>query len=135
MDLDKAMAISAAGMQVQTTRLRVVAENLANQDSTANAPGAAPYRRKVVTFQNRMDQTVGAETVQIGGITEDPSAFPQRYDPSNPAANTQGYVQTPNVNAFTEMMDMKSAERSYSANLNVMQASRNMLSRTIDLLK
>lgn len=135
MDLDKAMAISAAGMQVQTTRLRVVAENLANVDSTGSSPGAAPYRRQVVTFENRLDEATGAQTVQIGRIAADPSAFPQRYDPSSPAADAQGYVQVPNVNSFTEIMDMRSAERSYSANLNVMQASRNMLSRTIDLLK
>jgi flagellar basal-body rod protein FlgC len=135
MDIDKALAISAAGMQVQTTRLRVIAENLANQDSTATGPNGTPYRRKVVTFENRLDAALGTETVRIGRVGTDPAELPKRYDPSHPAADAQGYVQTPNVNPFVETMDMRAAERSYSANLNVMQASRNMLSRTIDLLK
>jgi flagellar basal-body rod protein FlgC len=135
MDLDKAMTISAAGMKVQSTRLRVIAENLANQDSTGSSPGATPYRRKVITFENRMDAALGTETVGVGSITTDQSDFPTRYDPSHPAADAQGYVRLPNVNPIIETMDMRAAERSYSANLNVMQASRNMLSRTINLLK
>lgn len=135
MDLDKALNISAAGMDVQTTRLRVIAENLANQDSTGSSPGADAYRRKTVTFENRMDAAAGAETVRVKQVGQDMSDLPLRYDPSNPAANAAGYVKTPNVNAFVEMMDMRDAEHSYSANLSVMQATRSMLTRTIDLLK
>ena len=135
MDLAQALSISAAGMDAQTKRLRVIAENLANQDSTGSQPGAVPYRRKVTVFANVLDRTLGAETVRVASIVPDPSELPQRYDPSNPAANTQGYVRMPNVNSFVEMMDMREAERSYSANLNVMQASRSMLTRVIDLLK
>ena len=135
MDLDKALGIAAAGMDAQTARLRVIAENLANQDSTGSTPGADPYRRKTVTFQNSMDQEIGTEAVQVKQIGRDGSDFPLHYDPSNPAANADGYVKLPNVNSLVEVMDMREAERSYNANLSVMQAARSMLTRTIDLLK
>jgi len=135
MDLAQALTISAAGMNAQTERLRVIAENLANQDSTGSFPGATPYRRKTTLFENVLDRSSGLETVKVKAVVPDRSAFPQKYDPSNPAANPQGYVNQPNVNSFVEMMDMREAERSYSANLNVMQASRSMLTRVIDLLK
>ncbi len=135
MDLDKALAISASGMSAQGTRLRVIAENLANQDTTGAAPGANPYQRKTITFADRMDSAAGTQLVEVAGIGVDPSAFPLRYNPSNPAANPQGYVKLPNVNSFVEMMDMREAERSYDANVSVMQATRSMLTRTIDLLK
>ncbi|HEY7576635.1 MAG TPA: flagellar basal body rod protein FlgC [Acetobacteraceae bacterium] len=135
MELDKALSIAASGMDAQTTRLRVIAENLANQDTTGSKPGADPYRRKTVAFETRLDRQVGAETVRVKQVGQDNTDFPLRYDPSNPAANAQGYVKLPNVNNLVEVMDMREAERSYSANLAVMQASRSMLSRTIDLLK
>jgi flagellar basal-body rod protein FlgC len=135
MDLNRALGISAAGMDAQTTRLRVIAENIANQDSTGSSPGADAYRRKTVTFSNRLDRALTAETVRVERIGRDQSAMPLRYDPSNPAANAQGYVKLPNVNSFAEVMDMRDAERSYSANLAVMQATRTMMTRTIELLK
>jgi flagellar basal-body rod protein FlgC len=135
MDLDKAMTISARGMDVQTTRLRVIAENLANQDSTGSTPGADAYRRKTISFENSMDQTLGVSTVKVKEIGTDASEEQLRFDPSNPAANKDGYVKQPNVNSFVEVMDMKEAESSYSANLSVMQATRDMLSRAIQLLK
>jgi len=135
MDLDKALGIAASAMDAQTTRLRVIAENLANQDTTGSKPGADPYRRKTVTFENRLDRQLGTDTVRVKQIGHDASEFQQHYDPSNPAANADGYVKLPNVNSLVEVMDMREAERSYSANLAVMQASRSMLTRTIDLLK
>ena len=135
MDITKALAVSARGMDAQTARLRVIAENLANQDTTGSSPGAEPYRRKVVTFENRLDRALGTETVRVKRITADKSSLPQRYDPSNPAADQQGYVRTPNVNSFIEVMDMRESQRSYSANLNVLEATRSMLTRTIELLK
>jgi flagellar basal-body rod protein FlgC len=135
MDLTKALTTSASGMEAQTQRLRVIAENIANQDSTGSTPGATPYRRKTVEFENVLDRASGAAQVRVKSVLPDPSPFPQKYDPSNPAANPAGYVNTPNVNSFVEMMDMREAERSYSANLNVMQASRSMLTRVIDILK
>ncbi len=135
MELNKALSISASGMDAQTTRLRVIAENLANENTTGSSPGADAYRRKTVTFDNRMDQARGAELVSVTKIGQDMSDLPLRYDPSNPAANADGYVKLPNVNSFVEMMDMRDAERSYQANLAVMQTTRSMLSRAIDLLK
>src|SRR6185437_3549651 len=134
-ELSGAMTISAAGMDAQAERLRVVAQNLANQDTTAAMPGADPYRRRTISFQAVMDETAGGETVKVKDIGTDPTAFPQKYDPANPAADSQGYIKLPNVNSFMEIMDMREAERSYNANLSVMQASRSMANRTIDILK
>ncbi len=135
MDLDRALRISAAGMQAQSTRLRVVAENLANRDSTGEAPGAEPYRRKTITFGRRVDRSIGAETVQVSQIGTAPGEFPLRHDPSHPAADERGYVKTPNVSSLIEMMDMREAQRSYSANLAVLEATRGMLTRTIEALR
>lgn len=135
MDLSKALGISARGMAAQTTRLRVIAENLANQDSTGSTPGAEAYRRKTIAFENRMDQALGTNTVRVKRIDRDRSDLPLRFDPANPAANAQGYVMTPNVNSFVEMMDMRDAQRAYSANLAVLEVSRGMLTRAIELLK
>ena len=135
MDLSTALGISARGMDAQTQRLRVIAENLANQDTTGSSPGTDPYRRKTVTFQDRLDPELGVEAVGVKEVGTDRSEFPTRYDPSNPAADEKGYVRTPNVNSFVEIMDMREAQRSYSANLNVMTVSRGMLTRTIEMLK
>ncbi len=134
-DLTKALGISSTGMQAQTVRLRVIAENLANQDTTGSAPGADPYRRKTVSFQTKMDAALGTDTVRVKQIGRDKADFTVRFDPANPAANPEGYVKLPNVNSFVEIMDMRDAERSYSANLSVMQATRGMLTRTIEMLK
>jgi flagellar basal-body rod protein FlgC len=135
MDLQKALTISAQGMNVQTSRLRVIAENLANQDTTGTSPQTQPYRRKTITFANTMDRSLGSETVRVKKIGRDMGELPLRFDPSHPAADERGYVRVPNVNSFVEVMDMKEAERSYSANLNVLQVSRSMLTRAIDMLK
>jgi flagellar basal-body rod protein FlgC len=135
MDIAKALALSARGMDVQTARLRTIAENLANQDTTGSKPGAEPYRRKLITFENRMDSALGTEAVRVRNIAPDRGELPKRYDPSHPAADSAGYVLTPNVNSFVEVMDMREAQRAYTANLNVMEATRSMLTRTIELLK
>jgi flagellar basal-body rod protein FlgC len=135
MDITRALDISAAGMTVQTSRLRIIAENLANQDTTGSTPGAAPYRRKTVTFASHLDHASGVELVEVARVSHDQSAFPLRYDPSHPAADARGYVRTPNVNSFIEVMDMREAERSYNANLAVMQSTRGMLQRALDYLK
>lgn len=135
MDLTKALTISAQGMDVQTTRLRVIAENLANQDTTGSTPGADAYRRKTVAFENRMDRALGTEAVRVKEIGRDNGALPERYDPSHPAADARGYVKTANVNSFVEIMDMREAQRSYSANLQVLQVTRGMLTRVIGMLK
>ncbi len=135
MDITAALDISAHGMEAQTTRLRVIAENLANQDTTGSDPRTGPYRRKTVSFANTVDRALGTSQVTVKSIGTDPSELPRRYDPSHPAADAQGYVRTPNVNAFVEMMDMRDAQRAYSANISVMQVARGMLSRAIELLK
>lgn len=135
MDLQKALTISARGMTAQTSRLRVIAENLANQDTTGTSPGTQPYRRKTIAFANAMDKSVGAEMVKVKKVGRDMGELPLRFDPGHPAADARGYIRVPNVNSFVEVMDMKEAERSYSANLNVLQVSRSMLTRTIDMLK
>lgn len=135
MDIAQAMKISAAGMAAQTTRLRVIAENLANQDSTGSTPGAEPYRRKTITFENRLDRALGASTVRVRRIGTDMSEAPLRYDPTHPAANAAGYVKTPNVNSFTEVLDMREAQRGYNANIAVLEVTRGMLTRAIEMLK
>ena len=135
MDISKALTISAFGMQAQTARLQVIAENLANQDTTGTTAGAPPYRRKTVTFADQLDSASGAEVVSVKQVGQDMSAFPLRYEPGHPAADKDGYVRTPNVNSFVEVMDMREAQRSYDANVSVMQITRGMLSRTIDMLK
>jgi flagellar basal-body rod protein FlgC len=134
-DLNQALNVSATGMEAQTARLRVIAQNIANQDTTGSSPGADPYRRKTITFETAIDKAAGVDTVKVKSVGVDGSDLPLRYDPANPAANGQGYVKLPNVNSFVEIMDMREAERSYSANLSVMQATRSMLNKTIDLLK
>ena len=135
MDLDRALRISAAGMAAQSTRLRVVAENLANRDSTGEAPGADPYRRRVVTFANRLDRAMGVETVGVSRVGTAAGEFPTRYEPSHPAADARGYVKTPNVDSLVEVMDMREAQRSYSANLSVLETTRAMLTRAIEALR
>jgi flagellar basal-body rod protein FlgC len=135
MDLDRALRISAAGMAAQSTRLRVVAENLANRDSTGESPGADPYRRRTVSFANRLDRAAGAETVEVARISNMPGDFPTRFEPAHPAADARGYVKTPNVDSLVEVMDMREAQRSYSANLSVLETTRAMLTRAIEALR
>ena len=135
MDFNSTMGLSAKGMTAQSTRLRVIAENIANSATTGSSPGADPYRRKTVSFANVLDSSLGGEAVKVKRINPDTSAFPTRFDPANPAADASGYVKTPNVNSFVEIMDMKEAQRSYTANLNVMETTRGMMSRTVDMLR
>ncbi len=135
MDLIKSIKISAAGMQAQGTRLRVISENLANSDSLGAKPGDSPYRRKMVTFKNVLDRQLQANKVKIDKFVADRSQFPKKYEPSHPAADAEGYVDLPNVKPLVEMMDMREAQRSYEANLSVLEVSKRMLMRTIDLLR
>ena len=134
-DFLSSMRIAATGLHAQTARMRVIAENLANADSAGKTPGEDPYRRKIPTFKAVMDSDVGGEVVKIGRIALDQSEFQSRYEPGHPAADANGYVKYPNVNALVETMDMREAQRSYEANLNVVTVTRQMLGSTIDLLK
>lgn len=131
----KTLHIAASGMRAQGTRLKVVAENIANVDSMATVPGGQPYRRRVVTFGSALDRALGATTVKVGAVVADRSAFPRRLDPSHPAADADGYVMRPNVNSLIEMADMREAQRSYEANLNTIRAARAMLQDTIEVIR
>jgi flagellar basal-body rod protein FlgC len=135
MDLIKSIKISTAGMRVQGTRLRVISENIANADSLPSGQGDEPYRRKQVSFKNTLDRALDAKRVQIDKIEVDKKEFDKKYDPQHPAADENGYVAVPNVNPLVEMMDMREAQRSYEANLSIIQVSKSMLSRTIDMLR
>ena len=134
-ELTKSTQIAISGMKAQSQRLRVVSENLANSDSTAQTPEGTPYRRKVVTFKTELDRANGVASVVVDKVRPDNSEFQRRYDPKHPAADRDGYVLTPNVNPLIELMDMKEAQRSYDANMNVITTSRAMLSRTVDMLR
>jgi flagellar basal-body rod protein FlgC len=134
-DILNTMRISAAGMKTQGFRLRVIAENIANANSLPTSPGDEPSRRKTVTFKTTLDRETGMETVGIGKVRRDPSSFPMRYEPSHPAADKDGYVQAPNVNSLIESADMREAQRSYEANLNVIRASKAMVQATIEVLR
>lgn len=135
MDLATSMAVAASGMRAQSTRMRIIAENIANANSTSPTPGGDPYRRKVATMTSDFDRELNATVVKAGKPIDDTSAFRSQYDPGNPAADKQGYVKLPNVDPLIEVMDMREAQRSYEADLNVMDATKSMLSRTVDLLK
>lgn len=134
-DVLRTMRISAAGMRTQGTRLRVISENVANADSLPTGPGDLPYRRKTISFRTALDRATGSELVRVEKIGVDASAFGSRYEPGHPAADAAGYVLTPNVNTLIEMTDMREAQRSYEANLNVIKASKAMLNETIDVLR
>jgi len=135
MDLMQAMALAAKGMKAQGTRMKVISENLANAETTGKTSKDDPYRRQIVTFKNELDRKTGMREVSTDKIQLDGSPFITKYDPSHPAANAEGYVQMPNVNPLLEMMDMREAQRSYEANLGVIEMARSMLMRTIDLLR
>jgi len=135
MDLLNAMKLSAAGMKAQGFRMRVVSENLANADNMPAEAGANPYRRKLVTFKNVLDRTIGVARVQVDRVQFDKTEFNRKYDPGHPGADAQGFVSMPNVKSMIEMMDMKQAQRAYEANLGVIQAAKSMLQKTVDLLR
>ena len=127
--------IAQSGLKVQSQRLRVISENLANADSLAQTPEGLPYQRKTVTFKNELDREMGTKLVKVDKVRPDSAEFQRRYDPKHPAADRDGYVLAPNVNPLIEMTDMREAQRSYEANLDVIGATRRMLQRTLDILK
>lgn len=134
-EIKKAQQIALSGMKVQTQRLRVISENLANVDSLAETPDGTPYRRKVVTFKQELDRANDLNRVKVDKVRPDQSDFQRRYDPKHPAADRDGYVLAPNVNPLIELMDMREAQRSYEANLAVINSSRSLLSRTVEMLR
>lgn len=134
-DFLSSLKIAATGLHAQSARMRVIAENLANADSAGKTPDEAPYRRKIPTFHAVMDRELGGTKVQIGRIALDQSDFDSRYEPGHPAADATGYVRYPNVSSLIETMDMRQAQRSYEANLNVVTVIRQMLGATLDILR
>ncbi len=135
MDFTTSLIVAASGMRAQSDRMRIIAENIANANSTSTTPGGDPYRRKIATVKSEFDRELNATLVTPGKPADDMSDFTTRYDPGNPNADAKGYVKLPNVNSLVEIMDMREAQRSYEADLTVMDASKTMLSRTVDLLK
>ncbi|MCO6176561.1 MULTISPECIES: flagellar basal body rod protein FlgC [Ciceribacter] len=133
--LSAALKIAGSGLEAQSTRLRVVSENIANARSTGDTPGAEPYRRKTVTFGAELDKVSGADLVAVKRLGEDDSDFIREFDPGNPAADERGYVKMPNVNVLIEMADMREANRTYEANLQTVKQTRDLISSTINLLK
>ena len=134
-DLDKSSLIAASGMRAQAERMRVVSENMANADSLPASPQDLPYRRKTITFRNVLDRSMGADTVKVNKVDVDRSQFQKKYDPNHPAADSNGYVLAPNVNPMIELMDMREANRTYEANLNVVSVSKQLLTNTVNMLK
>lgn len=134
MSLDKVLGISASGMTVQSARLRIVAENIANSNSLAETTGGDPYRRKLITFKTVFDDMVGANVVRVANISYDRSNFGRKHDPNHPAADKDGFVKVPNVKPLIELTDLREAQRSYEANLSVIEVAKRMLQRTIGML-
>ncbi|MNL32788.1 Flagellar basal-body rod protein FlgC [compost metagenome] len=133
--LTSAMKVSASGLQAESTRLRIVSENIANARSSGDVPGADPYRRKTISFAAEVDRASGASLVEIERLGTDDSDFTIEFDPGNPAADEKGMVKMPNVNILVEMADMREANRAYEANLQTIKQSRDLISQTIDLLR
>ena len=131
----KSIFVAASGLKAQTGRMRVIAENIANADSVGATPGQDPYRRQVPTVASELDRELGSRMVTLERIVPDRSDFGLRYDPGHPAADERGYVKTPNVSTLVESVDMREAQRSYQANLNVIQSTRQMMARTLDILR
>jgi flagellar basal-body rod protein FlgC len=135
MDFSASMAVAASGMRAQSDRMKTIAENIANANSASATAGGEPYRRKIATVTSEFDRQLNATVVSSGEPIADMSDFRTQYDPGNPQADKQGYVKLPNVNSLVEIMDMREAQRSYEADLTVMDATKAMLARTVDLLK
>ncbi len=131
----KTIRISTGGMRTQSGRMRVIAENLANANSTAATPNEEPYRRKIPTFKVQFDRELEAQAVKLGPVQRDKSDFQTRYEPTHPAADAKGYVKMPNVSTLVESMDMREAQRAYEANVNVVSATRRMIQRTLELFR
>jgi flagellar basal-body rod protein FlgC len=135
MDFLKSIAVATSGLRAQAGRMRIIAQNIANADSTGLQAGADPYRRKIPTFSSQLDRDIDSRVVALGKIANDPSAFTMKHQPGHPAADANGDVKYSNVNDLIEMTDMREAQRSYEANLNVITATRTMVQRTLDILK
>ena len=135
MDFSASMAVAASGMRAQSERMKTIAENIANANSAPATAGADPYRRKIPTVTSEFDRELNAVVVKAGQPIADTSDFRMQYDAGSPLADKLGYVKMPNVNSVIEVMDMRDAQSSYEADMSVMEATKSMLTRTVDLLK
>jgi flagellar basal-body rod protein FlgC len=129
------LAISASALKAENQRMKIIAQNIANADTTPSAPGLRPYQRQVVVFKKEFDKALGAYKVKVDGVRADNADFARKFDPSHPAADAQGYVLQPNVNTLVETMDMSEASRAYQANIDVITSSRTMVQKTLNLLQ
>ena len=127
------MRIAASGLRAQQSRMRIIAENLANANSTARTAGGDPYRRQVPVFEPRAVD--GGEGVSMSRVQPDQAAFRSTYDPGHPAADEKGNVKMPNVELLVETADMRDATRAYEANLQIVKQARELVSMTLDLLR
>lgn len=132
---DDILGIAASGMRAQSARMRIIAENVANAASTGRTPEEAPYRRRVPVFEAKFDRELNAQVAKMSRAAVDRSDFSERYEPGHPAADAQGMVRYPNVQTLLEMMDMRQAQRSYDANLSIVETRRAMIARTLDVLR
>ncbi len=133
--LQATMRVAAAGLDAQSRRVRVASENLANAESTGRTPGADPYTRKLISFENQFDEALGADLVRVSGVDLDTAPYRLEQDPSHPAADESGYVKRPNVNMLVEMADIREANRGYQANLQVIKQAREMIAMILDLMR
>lgn len=135
MDLLDTIHVSSSGLKTQQDRLKVVSQNIANAESIGTRQGELPYRRKTISFKNALDRESGVQMVKTNKISTDKSDFVRKFEPNHPEADAQGYVLYPNINPINEMMDMREARRGYEANLNVIEASKSMLTQTINIIR
>jgi flagellar basal-body rod protein FlgC len=133
--LMSAIDVSASALRAQSERLKIISQNIANEDSTGNGPGSTPYQRKTITFKRKLDRKTGSEIIKVDKYGTDPKEFKKKYDPSHPAADKDGYVLYPNVDKSIEFIDAKEAQRSFDANLNVIDISKSMMSKTLEILR
>jgi flagellar basal-body rod protein FlgC len=133
--LQASLRIAGAGLEAQSARLRVISENVANAQSVGATPGADPYQRQTITFDNEMDRTLGAAVVHVKNVGVDQTPFKIQLDPGNPAADDKGFVKMPNVDLLVELADMREANRSYEANLQIAKQSADLMTQTVNLLR
>lgn len=135
MEFMSGMNIAASGMAAQAQRIKVIAQNIANADSTATQPGQDPYRRQVISFKSVFDRQMEANVVKVTGVNTDRSEFRTRFDPTHPAADANGYIKLPNVNTVLETADLREAQRSYEASLAAMDLIKSMMAQTINTIR
>jgi len=133
--LQSSLKIAGSGLEAQSTRLRIISQNIANAQSTASVAGGDPYTRQTVSFDEALDRASGAELVRVKNIGADTAPFRLEHDPGNPAADADGNVKMPNVDVLIELTDMREANRTYEANLQVAKQAADMLTQTVNLLR